>query len=109
MPFTARVRSSLARYLLAHPHPSLRRRLSVLKLTPFPPGSRSLHADAAWHSLADRFPNLQAFVYGTNHDAFVYTYDPTSEALMVELAIRTESLSHPREKEHAILIRRVHV
>lgn len=87
MPYTVRVRGALARYLLGHPHPGLRRRLSVVRITPFPPGSRSLQADAAWHPLANRFPNLQAFVYGTNHDALIYTYDPVSETATVRLAI----------------------
>jgi hypothetical protein len=61
--------------------------LSVLRLTPFPPGSRSLRSDAAWYSLTTRFPGLQAFIYGTNHDAVVYTYDATHEVLTVQLAI----------------------
>lgn len=87
MPYTVRVSASLARYLLRHPHQGLRRRLSVLRRTPFPPGSRSLHADAAWYSLASRFPGLQAFAYGTNHDALIYTYEPASETLTVRLAI----------------------
>jgi len=68
MPYTVKVRGPLARYLLGHPHAGLRRRLSILRLTPFPPGSRSLHADAAWYALANRFPNLRAFVYGTVFD-----------------------------------------
>jgi hypothetical protein len=87
MPYTVRVSAPLARYLLSHPHRGLRRRLSVLRLTPFPPGSRSLHADAAWYLLARRFPNMQAFVYGTNRDAVVYTYEPATETLTVRLAI----------------------
>jgi hypothetical protein len=61
--------------------------LSILRLTPFPPGSRSLDADAAWHPVASRFPGVQAFVYGTNHDALIYTYLPASETLTVRLAI----------------------
>jgi hypothetical protein len=87
MPYTARVRGSLARYLLAHPHAGLRRRLSVLRRTPFPPGSRSLHADAAWYPVADRFPSVQAYIYGTNHDALIYTYDTTAGVVTAELAV----------------------
>jgi hypothetical protein len=87
MPYTVRVSGTLARYLLSHPHQALRRRLSVLRLTPFPPGSRSLHADAAWYPIASRFPNLQGFVYGTNLNALIYTYDAASETATVRPAI----------------------
>ena len=87
MPHTARVRSALADHLLANPHPDLRRRLSVLRLTPFPPGSRALHADAEWHRIVPPFPGLRAYVYGTNRDALVYTYDGPTDVLVVQLAI----------------------
>ena len=87
MPHTASVRRALAEYLLAHPDAELRRRLSVLRLTPFPPGSRALDADAEWHRIGSRFPELRAYVYGTNHDALVYTYDRSTESLVVQLAI----------------------
>jgi hypothetical protein len=87
MPYTARVSAPLARHLLGHPHAGLRRRLSVLRLTPFPPGSRSLQAGDAWNTVAARFPSLQGFVYGTNHDALIYTYEPSTETPTVRLAI----------------------
>ena len=87
MPYTVRVSADLARHLLGHPHAGLRRRLSALRLTPFPAGSRSLHADDAWNAVATRFPSLQGFVYGTNHDALIYTYEPSTETLTVRLAI----------------------
>lgn len=60
MPHTASVRRALAEYLLEHPDAELRRRLSVLRLTPFPPGSRALDADEEWHRIGPRFPDLRA-------------------------------------------------
>ena len=87
MPHTASVRRALAEYLLAHPDADLRRRLSVLRLTPFPPGSRALDADEEWHRIGTRFPDLRAYVYGTSHDALVYIYDRSRERLVVQLAI----------------------
>lgn len=87
MPHTASLRKSLASYLLAHPNADLRRRLSVLRLTPFPPGSRALEADEEWHRVRRRFPEVRAYLYGTNHDALVYTYDRSKERLVVQLAI----------------------
>jgi len=86
MPHTASVRRALAEYLLEHPDAELRRRLSVLRLTPFPPG-RALDADEEWHRIGPRFPDLRACVYGTNHDALVYTHDRSRESLGVQLAI----------------------
>jgi hypothetical protein len=87
MPHTASVRRALPEYLLAHPHADLRRRLSVLRLTPFPPGSRALDADEEWHRIGRRSPDQRAYLYGTNHDALVYTYDRSSDSLVVQLAI----------------------
>lgn len=87
MPPTRRIDSALAAYLLAHPDRDLRQRLAVLRRMPFPPGSRSLAADAAWHALAARFPDRHGFLYGSNHRALVYTYDGTTDVLRVELAI----------------------
>ena len=87
MPYTVRVRAALARYLLSHPVPRLRQRLEVLRLTPFPPGSRSLAADPAWLPLSSQFPNLRAYVYGTNANALIYTYDSATESAVVELAV----------------------
>jgi hypothetical protein len=46
-----------------------------------------LHADEAWHEIAERFPGLTAYVYGTNDDALIYTYDTIRGVLNVELAI----------------------
>lgn len=54
---------------------------------PFPPGSRSLDADADWHALAGKFPSRRAFIYGTRRRALVYTYDGATDTLKVELAI----------------------
>ena len=88
IPYIARVRAPLARYLLAEADEDLRRRVAVLRRSPFPPGSRSLNADDAWHALAESFPRVRAFIYGTNESAVVYTYDSTSEVLSIELAIR---------------------
>ena len=87
MPHTARVRGPLARYLLNHPNPALRRRLAILRLTPFPPGSRSLDADAEWASLSQRFPDVRGFVYGTSQNALVYTYDSAQDCVTAEFAI----------------------
>jgi hypothetical protein len=87
MLYTAKVRASLAEYLLENPNPNLRRRLSILRSVPFPPGSRSLASDATWHSVTRRFPGLQAYVYGTSQDALVYTYDGGRQLLVVEFAI----------------------
>jgi hypothetical protein len=56
-------------------------------MTPFPPGSRSLDADEEWHDLSRAYPHLRAFVYGTNRDALVYTYDGKTETLTVRMAI----------------------
>ena len=32
-------------------------------------------------------PNLQGFLYGTNQDAFVYTYSPESQTATIQPAI----------------------
>jgi hypothetical protein len=88
MPGTAtRVNPALAAYLLAHPDHELRRRLAILRTIPFPPGSRSLDADADWHALTARFPEHRAFLYGTPRRALVYTYDSRTDVLVVELAV----------------------
>jgi hypothetical protein len=87
MPHTVRVRASLARYLLAKPDDDLRRRIGVLRQTPFPPGSRSLNVDDEWHLLADAFPSLRGFIYGPDESAIVYVYDPDEQLLSIELAI----------------------
>lgn len=87
MPYTARISGPLARHLLGHPNEALRRRLSVLRSIPFPPGSRSLEADEDWVTLAPRFPGLRAFIYGTDHDAVIYTYDPAKHEIVVHLAV----------------------
>jgi hypothetical protein len=87
MPHTARARKSVAVYLLQQPNEALRRRLAILKATPYPPGSRSLRTDADWQALSSRFPGLDAFIYGTSVDALVYTYDATRQLVVIELAI----------------------
>jgi hypothetical protein len=87
MPHTARVRKSVAAYLLQQPNEALRRRLAILKATPYPPGSRSLRVDTDWQALSSRFPEVDAFIYGTSDDALVYTYDATRQLVVVELAI----------------------
>jgi hypothetical protein len=87
MPYTAKVRSGLAGFLLSHPDPRLRRRLGILRRHPFPPGSRSLDSDEAWRELAARFPEVHGYVYGTSESALVYTYDPATNLLVVQLAI----------------------
>ena len=87
MPYTARLKASLARYLLAAPNPDLRRRIAVLRKTPFPLGSRALTTDDNWHDLGESFSDYRAFIYGTNDNALVYTYDDRTETLSIELAI----------------------
>jgi len=87
MPYTARVKAALARYLLAAPNADLRRRIGILRQTPFPPGSRALASDEEWHGLEESFATHRAFSYGTNHNALVYTYDGSTETLAIELAI----------------------
>lgn len=87
MPHTARARKSLAAYLIRQPNEDLRRRLAILKATPYPPGSRSLRADLDWQSLSRRFPGVDAFIYGTSSDALVYTYDAGRQLVVLEFAI----------------------
>lgn len=87
MPYTARVKASLARYLLAQPNSDLRRRIAILRQMPFPPGSRALATDDDWHELGDSFSDYRAFVYGTNENALVYTYDSVTQTLSIELAV----------------------
>ena len=87
MPYTARVRSAVAEYLLRHPKPELRRRLAILRAMPFPPGSRSIGADEEWNELSARFPNTRAYIYGTGGDGLVYMFDSDREVAMVELVI----------------------
>ena len=87
MPYTARVKASLARYLLAAPNADLRRRIGILRQTPFPPGSRALATDDEWHDLGDSFSDYRAFIYGTNDNALVYTYDSVTQTLSIELAV----------------------
>jgi len=87
MPYTVRVRGPLARYLLAHPNEDLRRRLSMLRGTPYPQGSHALLTDVEWSHLASRFEGLTVMVYGTSIEAVVYTYDSAQNLAVVELAI----------------------
>ena len=87
MPHTTRVEPALARYLLAHPDPDLRRRVAVLHGQPFPPGSRALAADAEWHALGAAFPGRAAFVYGTAQRALLYTYRAATETLIIVRAV----------------------
>jgi hypothetical protein len=86
MPSTSRIRPALARYLREHPDPDLRRRLTVLGATPFPPGSHALDTGATWRALARRFPGRRAFVYGDGRRAVVYTYR-RMRRIMVEAAL----------------------
>ena len=87
MPYTVRVRGSLAQYLLAHPNEDLRRRLSMLRGIPYPPGSRSLLVDADWSHLATRFEGLSVMIYGTSMEGVVYAYNAAKNLVVVELAI----------------------
>ena len=87
MPHTARVRASLARYLMSEPNADLRRRIGILRQNPFPPGSRSLATDEEWHTIADQFPTLRGFIYGSNTSALVYTYNGETQLLSIELAV----------------------
>jgi hypothetical protein len=88
MPYTVRVRATLARYLLGVAYPDLRRRIDILRANPFPPGSRSLDADADWGEFAQAFPTKQGFVYGSRESAIVYTYEARTSTLLVEFAVR---------------------
>ena len=87
MPYTVRVRGPLARYLLANPNEDLRRRLSMLRGTPYPPGSHALQTDEDWAHLAERFEGLTVIIYGSSADAVVYTYDAAKSLAVVELVI----------------------
>jgi len=87
MPYTVAIRGALARYLLSTPNPAIRRRLAVLRLHPFPPGSRSLGADPEWEALSERFQGRGGFLYGTNDDALVYTLDHARSRIVVEFAV----------------------
>jgi hypothetical protein len=95
MPHTARARKSVAAYLLQQPNEALRRRLAILKATPYPPGSRSLRADPDWQALSSRFAGVDAFIYGTSADALVYTYEADRQLVTIELAIVNGEM-HPR-------------
>jgi len=86
MPHTTRVRAKLARYLLGRDLPDLRRRLSVLRVTPYPPGSRALASDEEWATVAILFPDRFGFVYGSGDSALVYSYDAERNLLLVEFA-----------------------
>jgi hypothetical protein len=87
MPLTVRVRASLATHLLAIGDEGLRRRIGILRDMPFPPGSRSLAADEDWQSWAAEFRGRRAFVYGSFDNAVVYTYDSSTETLLVEFGV----------------------
>jgi len=87
MPYTVRVRGRLARYLLANPNEDLRRRLSMLRGTPYPPGSHALPTDEDWAHLVERFEDLTVMIYGSSAEAVVYTYDAANSVAVVELAI----------------------
>lgn len=87
MPYTVAIRGALARYLLSKPNPGIRRRLAVLRLHPFPPGSRSIASDPGWEALASRLPEIEGYLYGTNDDALVYTLDREDRRIVVQLAI----------------------
>lgn len=87
MPFTLRIRGSLARYLLNNPDAELRRRLAILRQNPFPLGSRALESDASWHEIAARLPDVQTYIYGTDERALVFSVDSQRNILLVEFAI----------------------
>jgi hypothetical protein len=87
MPYTVRVRATLARHLLEEPNEDLRRRLAALRATPYPPGSRSIASDAEFAVLAERFPGVHAFIYGTATEGLVYTFHSSERLLIVEFAI----------------------
>ena len=92
MPHTTRVGAPLARFVLEQGDEDLRRRIAILRQKPFPPGSRSLDADGDWRELAQVFPNIQGFIYGTNEGAVVYTYDSSREVLSIEFGVRNGSI-----------------
>ena len=87
MPYTVRVRASLAAYLLEAPNEELRRRLAALRATPYPPGSRSLASDLEINEIVKRFPGVHAFIYGTATEGLVYSFRSSERLLIVEFAI----------------------
>lgn len=87
MPHTTRVRAQLARYLLRYGNADLRRRIAILRGTPYPPGSHSLAASEDWQRLQQSFPHHRAFVYGDADSAVIFTYEATSNVVSIVFAI----------------------
>ncbi len=87
MPHTVRVRASFGRHLLASGDRELRRRVEVLRDVPFPPGSRSIAADADLQDLTAPLAAKRAFVYGSRESALVYTYDSATVVLEIEFGV----------------------
>jgi hypothetical protein len=87
MPHTVRVRASFGRHLLASGDRNLRRRVEVLRDVPFPPGSRSIAADADLQDLTATLAGKRAFVYGSRESALLYTYDSATETLEIEFGV----------------------
>ena len=81
MRHTTRVRADLARYLLRHGNPELRRRIAILRETPYPPGSHSLAASEEWQDMQEPLPQHRAFNYGAADSAVVFTCETASDVL----------------------------
>ena len=69
--------------MLRHRNAELARRLAILRLTPFSPGSRSVGTDEEWSDLSARFPHSRVFIHGTGSNALVYTFDAMRERVMI--------------------------
>jgi hypothetical protein len=87
MPHTVRVRASFGRHLLASGDLDLRRRVEILREAPFPPGSRSIAADADLDDITAPLAGKRAFVYGSRESALVYTYDSATAVLEIEFGV----------------------
>ena len=87
MRHTTRVRGELARYLLSRPNDDLRRRIAILRETPYPPGSYALAASAEWQELRVLLPDQQGFIYGAADNALVFTYDSRASLVTVFFGI----------------------
>ena len=87
MRHTVRVRATLGRHILASGDRELRRRVDVLRDVPFPPGSRSIAADADLPDLTLILAGKRAFVYGSRESALVYTYESATAVLAIEFGV----------------------
>ena len=87
MPHTTRVRADLARHLLSEPNDDLRRRISILRETPYAPGCHALAASEEWRELQMLLPDQQGFIYGASESALVFTYDSRANVVTILFGI----------------------